>query len=77
MAFALAKDSTKDPPRHTVYFRAKDTESMSAAFKEYLAKELDKGKSKSQPFRDLLKKAKEKVTVSDKDKKMRREVDGR
>jgi len=32
VAFALAKDSTKAPPRHTVYFRAKDTESMSAAF---------------------------------------------
>ena len=77
VAFALVKDDTKDPPRHTVYFKAKDTESMSAAFKEYLSKELDKGKSKERSFKDLLNDAKEKVTVSDKDKKMQREVDGR
>ena len=77
VSFALAKDDTKNPPRHTVHFKAKDTESMSAAFKEYLAKELNRGKSKEKPFKELLKEAKEKVKISDKEKANKREVEGR
>jgi len=74
VAFALAEDDTKDPPRHTVYFKAKDTESMSGAFKEYLAKELNKGKEKEQPFKERMSKAKEKVKVEDTDRATKREV---
>ncbi|MCL2501414.1 MAG: PcfB family protein [Defluviitaleaceae bacterium] len=74
VAFALVKDESKTPPRHTVYFKAKDTESMSAAFRAYIGKELGKDKSKSLPFKKRLNDAKEKVKVTDKDKKMRREV---
>jgi hypothetical protein len=77
VSFALAQDNTKDPPRHTVYFRAKDTESMSAAFKEHIAKEMNKGKTKEKPFKERMKDAKEKVTVSDKEKANKREVEGR
>ena len=68
VAFALAHDDTKYPPRHTVYFRAKDTESMSAAFKEYIAKEINKGKSKEQPFKARMKDAKEKVSAANEDR---------
>ena len=39
VSFALSQDDSKTPPRHTVYFKAKDTESMSAAFKEYITTE--------------------------------------
>ena len=74
VSFALAQDDTKDPPRHTVYFKAKDTESMSEAFKEYLAKELNKGKIKEKSFKERMSEAKEKVEVSDKEKSNRREV---
>ena len=42
VSFALSQDATKVPPCHTVYFKAKDTESMSAAFNEYISKELNK-----------------------------------
>ncbi|MDR3020086.1 MAG: PcfB family protein [Treponema sp.] len=77
VSFALAQDDTKDPPRHTVYFKSKDTESMSAAFKEYLATELNKDEAKEKPFNERLKKAKEKVVVTDKEKTAKREVEGR
>ena len=77
VSFALAHDETKKPPRHTVYFKAKDTESMSAAFKEYLSKELNRDKTKEKSFKERMSEAKEKVKVSDKDKTMKREVGGR
>jgi hypothetical protein len=77
VSFALAKDDSKNPPRHTVYFKSKDTVSMSAAFKEYIAKELSKTKTKGKPFKERLKKAKEKVVVTDKEKTAKREVEGR
>jgi hypothetical protein len=75
--FALAADPTKEPPQHTVFFKAKDTETMSAAFKEYLAKEINKGKSKKPNFKERLNNAKSRVKVKDKVKKQRREVEGR
>jgi len=77
VSFALAKDDTKNPPRHTVYFKAKDTESMSAAFKDYIAREMNKSKTKEKPFKERLKNAKEKVVVTDKEKANKREVEGR
>ena len=77
VSFALVKDEGKTPPRHTVYFKAKDTESMTAAFKEHLTTALNKGKSKEQSFKERLSDAKSKVVVVDKDKAMNREVSGR
>ena len=77
VAFALAHDDSKDPPRHTVYFKAKDTESMSEAFKEYFARELNKAKTNEKSFKERMTEAKEKVKVADKEKVNKREVDGR
>jgi len=83
VSFAIAKDDSKDPPRHTVYFKAKDTESMTAAFKEYLTNEINKGKSKEKPFKEMLNEAKTQAkahnqeNTADKDKSTKREVDGR
>ena len=77
VSFALAQDATKNPPQHTVYFKAKDTESMSDAFKEYISKELNNGKTRKKSFKERMNEAKEKVKVSDKDKTMKREVEGR
>jgi len=68
VCFALVEDDAKIPPCHTVYFRAKDTESMTATFKEYLAKEMNKSKTNENPFKERLKKAKARVKVSDKEK---------
>ena len=77
VSFALAKDDTKTPPRHTVYFKAKDTESMSAAFKEYISKELNRGKTKEKPFKERMTEAKGRVSVTDKEKSSRRGVEER
>lgn len=40
--FALKKDKSVDPPRYLVFFKAKDVDVMTAAFKEFSAKELIK-----------------------------------
>ena len=45
--FALKKDASTQPPRYLVYFKAQDTDALSAAFKEYSASVLDKTKRPS------------------------------
>lgn len=35
--YALRKDVTQDPPRYMVFFKAKDADVLTAAFKEYSA----------------------------------------
>ena len=77
VSFALSHDDTKTPPRHTVYFKAKDTESMTSAFTEYINVELNRGKEKEKPFKERLNEAKQKVKAVDKDKNMKREKEGR
>lgn len=57
--FAVKKDSTVEPPRYLVFFKARDQDAITQAFKEYVAK-----KSKEQdrpPFKQVLKKLLEKV----------------
>ncbi len=38
--FALKKDKTMDPPRYLVFFKGRDADVMTAAFKEYSQKEM-------------------------------------
>lgn len=45
--FALKKDKAADPPRYLVFFKARDLDVMTAAFKEFSAKELVKSKKPS------------------------------
>ena len=40
--YAIQKDLSCTPPRYLVYFKAQDTDALSAAFKEYSASVLDK-----------------------------------
>ena len=40
--YAIRKDTSEVPPRYLVYFKAQDTDALSAAFKEYSASVLDK-----------------------------------
>ena len=42
--YAIQKDLSCTPPRYMVYFKAQDTDALSAAFKEYSASVLDKTK---------------------------------
>ena len=40
IGYALQKDTSSDPPRWMVFFKAKDADAMTAAFKEFSAKTL-------------------------------------
>lgn len=55
--FSLKKDTSVSPPRYFVFFKARDVDVMTAAFKEYSGKELKKSKRPS--IRKKLKLAKE------------------
>jgi hypothetical protein len=45
--YSLKKDKSEEPPRYFVFFKAKDTDTMTAAFKEFLGKEMNKEKKPS------------------------------
>lgn len=53
--FALKKERAADPPKYLIFFKARDVDVMTAAFKEYTAKEVTKDKKPS--IRKLLSKA--------------------
>ena len=55
--FALKKDSTENPPRYLVFFKSRDADALTAAFKEFSAKKLVRDKKPS--IRKLLSKLKE------------------
>lgn len=65
--FALKKDISVQPPRYTVFFKGRDADVLTAAFKEFTAKNLDREKNPS--IRKLLSQAREKL----KQKTMQRE----
>ena len=44
--FAVKKDASENPPKHLVFFKARDTDAVMAAFKEFSAKQLKKTASK-------------------------------
>ena len=45
--FALKKDSTEPPPRYLVFFKGRDADVLTAAFKEFSAKKLTQEKKPS------------------------------
>ena len=45
--YAIQKDLSYTPPHYMIYFKAQDTDALSAAFKEYSAAVLDKTKRPS------------------------------
>ncbi len=74
--FALKKDTTENPPRYLVFFKGRDADALTAAFKEFSAKKLTQEKKPS--IRKLLSSLKEKATglnaqrekVKDKDREV-------
>ena len=57
--YCLKKDRSADPPRYYVFFKAKDVDAMTAAFKEYSGVQLKKSKKPS--IREKLALAKERA----------------
>ena len=55
--YCLKKDRSSEPPRYYVFFKARDVDSMTAAFKEYTGWSMKKSKKKS--IRKKLSKVKE------------------
>ena len=45
--FSLKKDASEQPPKYIVFFKAKDVDVMTAAFKEFAGNELKKTKKPS------------------------------
>jgi len=45
--FALKKDTTENPPRYLVFFKGRDADVLTAAFKEFSAKKLTQDKKPS------------------------------
>jgi len=45
--FALKKDSSVDPPKWMVFFKAKDADALTSAFKEFTSKTLKRQKTKA------------------------------
>jgi len=40
--FALKKDATETPPRYLVFFKGRDADALTAAFKEFSARKLNR-----------------------------------
>ena len=55
--FALKKDTTESPPRYLVFFKGRDADVLTAAFKEFSAKKLTQDRKPS--IRKLLTSLKE------------------
>lgn len=73
--YSLKKDKSEEPPRYFVFFKAKDTDTMTAAFKEFLGKEMNKEKKPSvrQKLRQLVQQVAEKNKERTREKNKHRE----
>jgi len=69
--YALKKDRFSDPPRYLVFFKARDADALTAAFKEYTSKTERKRERPS--VLKLLRKLKAKVFSHDKSKERKKE----
>lgn len=76
--FAIVKDKDVDPPRYTVFFKAKDADAITQVLKEYASKQTKREKKaeKERPsILQKLQKFKEKVaSMPKKSKEKRKEV---
>ena len=75
--FAIVKDKDVEPPRYTVFFKAKDADAITQILKEYAAKQTkkkEKAAEKKPSILQKLKKFKDKVAAMPrKDKEKRKE----
>ena len=52
--YAVKKDKTMDPPKYFVFFKSRDQDAMTMAFKEFVAS--NNRKKERVPFKQVLKK---------------------
>ena len=77
--FAIVKDKTGDPPKYTVFFKARDADAITQVLKEYAARQTKRRKSHEAERPSILqklKKFKEQVAnMPHKDREKRKELD--
>ena len=56
--FAITKDKTVDPPKYTVFFKAKEADAITSVLKEYAAKQTKRKKSMEKDRPSILQKLK-------------------
>ena len=71
--FSLKRDASEDPPKYIIFFKAKDIDVMTAAFKEYTKNDLKKTNKPSLRKRlakaiETVRKHREKVKQKSKDR---------
>ena len=73
--FAIVKDKNENPPRYTVFFKAKDVDAITAVLKDYSAKQMKRKEDREKPsVIEKLKEYKEKVkNTPRRDKEKRKE----
>lgn len=61
--FAVTKDTTENPPKWLVFFKGRDTDAITAAFKEYSAKQLARASKPSmlETLDNMMEKVKDQV----------------
>jgi len=75
--FAVKKDTTENPPRWLVFFKGRDADAITAAFKEFSAKQLTKTAEKPSiilGLKNLMEKVKNQVLDKTKNKQKGREL---
>ena len=75
--FAVVKDNTEQPPKHLVFFKARDTDAITAAFREYSAKQMARTSEKPSllgKLRELMEKVKNQVLDQTKHKDRGRDL---
>ena len=73
--FALKKDRTGDKPKYLVFFKARDADALTAAFREYTAK-TDRKKERPSVLK-MLRRFKEQAASIDQPKVRKKELDAR
>ena len=64
--YALKKDTTEEPPKYLVFFKAKNNDVLTMAFKEFAANELTK--SEKTPIKEKLRNVAEQVKAKNKER---------
>jgi len=75
--FAVVKDKAETPPKWLVFFKGRDTDAVTSAFKEFSAKHISKTAEKPsllENLRDIMEKVKNQVLEIAKDKNRGQEL---
>lgn len=76
VGYALQKDVSEDPPKWLVFFRARDTDALTGAFKAFTADIVKRGKDERPSARDTMHKFREAARNAARDKTKHKHREG-